>query len=120
MSVLVVHTEASVQLKATFPLWVAPKAIKHKANAPSFASAQGTLIIQRTIGTKHDQALRDRDFMYLILPLCNGGELLDMVSRRRTLGGGGMRAMGDDEARTYFRAILEGVEVLHDLQICHR
>lgn len=56
--------------------------------------------------------LRDDDYIYVVLPFCNGGELFSVVSATRGLS--------EDAARPIFRGLLAGMAFLHSLHICHR
>ncbi|KAL0583849.1 hypothetical protein ABG067_006293 [Albugo candida] len=56
--------------------------------------------------------LHDSNFIYAVLPFCNGGELFSIVE-----SGG---AMGESEARYWFSQILAGLSYLQSRFICHR
>lgn len=56
--------------------------------------------------------LQDAEYVYVVLPFCNGGELFSVVSANRGLS--------EEDARPIFRGMLSGMAFLHSLQICHR
>ncbi|RLN91016.1 hypothetical protein BBJ28_00007381 [Nothophytophthora sp. Chile5] len=56
--------------------------------------------------------LHDADFIYAVLPFCNGGELFSVVE-----SGG---AMEEAECRHWFTQVLAGLSYLQSRYICHR
>lgn len=58
------------------------------------------------------ECLHDADFIYAVLPFCNGGELFSVVE-----SGG---AMEEAECRHWFTQILAGLSYLQSRYICHR
>jgi len=58
--------------------------------------------------------IQDDENVYLILPMCNGGELFDRLDE--TDGEG----FSEEEARHWFRQLMLGIKSLHDAGICHR
>lgn len=51
--------------------------------------------------------------MYIIMPYCDGGELLQLLNGRD-------RAFEEEEARKVLKQILKGLETLQKVEICHR
>lgn len=58
------------------------------------------------------ECLHDPDFIYAVLPFCNGGELFSVVE-----SGG---AMDERECRHWFTQVLAGLSFLQSRYICHR
>ncbi|KAG7386087.1 hypothetical protein PHYPSEUDO_000679 [Phytophthora pseudosyringae] len=58
------------------------------------------------------ECLHDADFIYAVLPFCNGGELFSVVE-----SGG---AMEEAECRHWFTQVLAGLSYLQSHYICHR
>lgn len=58
------------------------------------------------------ECLHDSDFIYAVLPFCNGGELFSVVE-----SGG---AMDERECRHWFTQVLAGLSYLQSRYICHR
>ncbi|EGZ24569.1 hypothetical protein PHYSODRAFT_325679 [Phytophthora sojae] len=58
------------------------------------------------------ECLHDADFIYAVLPFCNGGELFSVVE-----SGG---AMEEAECRHWFTQVLAGLSYLQSRYICHR
>jgi len=58
--------------------------------------------------------VQDDENVYLILPLCNGGELFDRLDA--TNGDG----FSEEEARYWFKQLMLGIKSLHDVGVCHR
>lgn len=54
----------------------------------------------------------DEVYIYMVMDLCDGGELFDRVAR----GGG----LGEDLARYYFKQIVAGLAYCHEQQVWHR
>lgn len=54
----------------------------------------------------------DDMYVYMVMDLCEGGELFDRVAR----GGG----LGEDLARYYFKQIVAGLAYCHEQQVWHR
>jgi serine/threonine protein kinase len=54
----------------------------------------------------------DDVYIYMVMDLCDGGELFDRVAR----GGG----LGEDLARYYFKQIVAGLAYCHEQQVWHR
>lgn len=61
---------------------------------------------------RNTQVLQDAEYVYVVLPFYNGGELFSVVSASRGLS--------EEAARPIFRGLLAGMAFLHGLQICHR
>jgi len=51
--------------------------------------------------------------MYIIMPYCDGGELLQLLNDRD-------RAFEEEEARNILKQLLKGLETLQKVEICHR
>lgn len=62
--------------------------------------------------SKKIECLHDPDFIYAVLPFCNGGELFSVVE-----SGG---AMDERECRHWFTQVLAGLSYLQSRYICHR
>lgn len=58
------------------------------------------------------ECLHDADFIYAVLPFCNGGELFSVVE-----SGG---AMDERECRHWFTQVIAGLSYLQSRYICHR
>jgi serine/threonine protein kinase len=61
--------------------------------------------------------LSDDKFLYLVMPYCDGGEMFDILDRRRETTG---TTFSEDEARYLIKQILKGVDTLQRAGICHR
>lgn len=55
--------------------------------------------------------LTDKDYLYIIMPFCDGGEFFDYVSDKE---------LAEKEARYWFKQLLDAVELLQRARICHR
>lgn len=67
------------------------------------------------------QVLRDEEYIYVVLPFCNGGELYNAVSPPNTgLVPAASTGLNEDVARPIIRGLLAGMAFLHGHQICHR
>jgi serine/threonine protein kinase len=62
--------------------------------------------------TEQIECLHDADFIYAVLPFCNGGELFSVVE-----SGG---AMDERECRHWFTQVIAGLSYLQSRYICHR
>eukprot|EP01083_Nonionella_stella_P000571 1632_1 len=56
--------------------------------------------------------LSDNRNLYCVMPFCDGGELFDVLGKRHKFP--------EDEARYWFKQLLNGVETLQKAGICHR
>lgn len=66
------------------------------------------------------EALYDGHTLSVVLPLCNGGDLHDLVVEHQ-IRTGTSYGLPEEEAKTWFRQLLLGLSHLHnDLHICHR
>ncbi|CAM9316217.1 unnamed protein product [Ectocarpus sp. 6 AP-2014] len=67
------------------------------------------------------EVLRDEEYIYVVLPFCNGGELYSAVSPPSTgLVPAASTGLNEDVARPIIRGLLAGMAFLHGHQICHR
>ncbi|CAB1100776.1 unnamed protein product [Ectocarpus sp. CCAP 1310/34] len=67
------------------------------------------------------EVLRDEEYIYVVLPFCDGGELYSRVSHPSTgLGPAASTGLNEDVARPIIRGLLAGMAFLHGHQICHR
>lgn len=58
------------------------------------------------------EVLASKTKIFIVLELVTGGELFDKIVQSKKLN--------EDQARFYFRQLVEGVEYCHKLGICHR
>ena len=66
------------------------------------------------------EALYDGQTLSVVLPLCNGGDLHDLVVEHQ-IKTGTRYGLPEEEAKKWFRQLLLGLSHLHnDLHICHR
>ena len=66
------------------------------------------------------EALYDGQTLSVVLPLCNGGDLHDLVVEHQ-MKTGTSYGLPEEEAKRWFRQLLLGLSHLHnDLHICHR
>lgn len=74
------------------------------------------VIFQRVMEENHVllpiEVLNDGDYLYSIMPYCNGGELFNMLDDRNRFS--------EPEARYWLKQILRGIQTLQNLGICHR
>lgn len=64
------------------------------------------------------EVLCDDKNIYMIMPFCSGGELLQHMQTTTT--NNGMSGLDENEARFWFRQILNGLHHLQSHGICHR
>jgi serine/threonine protein kinase len=60
------------------------------------------------------EALRDKQYLYIITPWCDGGSLLDRIPLQASIQSlcGGKST--EDQARKYFRQMMEDLEYIHE------
>lgn len=62
--------------------------------------------------------MHDSENVYMVMPLYNGGDILDVKERREVLGQS--RAFSQAESRHFFKQLVQGVHHLHQQGIAHR
>lgn len=58
------------------------------------------------------EVFEDKKFVYLVMELCEGGELFERLIKKVTLS--------EDEARSFFHQLLKALNYLHSKKVCHR
>jgi len=58
------------------------------------------------------EVLMDEDFIYIVMPFCKGGNLLDLINKKG--------AFSEDDAREIFLQVLEALNFAHNNLIIHR
>lgn len=62
------------------------------------------------------EALVDGSNLNVVMPYCEGGDLFEVLRQSQVSG----QPFREDEARYWFRQIMEGISHLHSRGICHR
>ena len=58
------------------------------------------------------ETFEDSKFVYLVMELCEGGELFDKIIEKGSFT--------ESQARNYFRQMISAVNYIHSKRICHR
>jgi calcium-dependent protein kinase len=62
------------------------------------------------------EVYEDSKYIYLIIEYCDGGELLDRISKKQKEG----KLFNEKEAAIIFKQLIEAIEYIHDIGVVHR
>ena len=62
------------------------------------------------------EVYEDSKFIYLIIEYCEGGELLDRITKKQKEG----KLYTEKEAAVIFRQLIEAIEYIHEIGVIHR
>jgi serine/threonine protein kinase len=69
-------------------------------------------VLQNCISLNNLQVLASSSKIFLVCELITGGELFDKIVEKQRFT--------EDEARFYFKQLVEGVDYCHSQGVCHR
>jgi len=64
------------------------------------------------------ECFEDRDYLWIVMELCRGGEIYERVAERVCAGAPG--GLEENLARDYFRQMLSALSYLHGISVVHR